>query len=303
MSDPVVCWQSDFQPHPEFIVPGLREATPEALAQAEVCIGHPGAEQLAAMPRLRWLQIMTAGAERWLHLPPAITLTSANPVFAEPAAEHALALLLALGRDLPRQARAGLERRWTKSAVCRDLAQATVVLVGLGMIGGAIAARAAAFGARVVGVRRDPRGAPPPGVAEVQPFAALGGLLAQADALVLALPATAATAGLVSRAHLERLKPGALVINVGRGTTIDQQALVDGLAAGRIGGAGLDVTDPEPLPPEHPLWGFPNVLITGHSVNTSPGKARRRAALVNAQLARWRRGEPLLHQVDRAGGY
>jgi phosphoglycerate dehydrogenase-like enzyme len=303
MSAPVVCWQSDFQPHPDFIVPGLVEPTPATLAAAEICIGHPTAEQLAAMPRLRWLQIMTAGAERWLHVPRSIILTSANPVFVEPAAEHALALLLALGRDLPHQVRQGVARQWTKSTVCRDLAQATVVVVGLGAIGRAIAVRLAAFGARVVGVRREPHGPPPPAVAEVHGIAALDGLVERADALVLALPGTAATEALVSRRHLVRLKPGALVVNVGRGTTLDQQALVDGLIDGRIGGAGLDVTTPEPLPADHPLWGLPNVLITGHSVNTSPGKARRRAVLVNAQLARWGAGEPLHHQVDRAAGY
>lgn len=302
MSDPIVCWQSDFQAHPDFVVPGLREAGGVDLAQVEVCIGHPTAEQLAAMPRLRWLQIMTAGAERWLHLPEHIVITSANPVFAEPAAEHAVALLLALGRDLPAQVRHGIDRCWTKSDICRDVANATVVLVGIGAIGQAIAARLAPFGARVLGVRRT-AGTPPPGIAEVHGIEHLGALLPQADALVLALPTTASTGALISRAHLERLKPGALVINVGRGTTIDQAALVDGLASGRIGGAGLDVTEPEPLPPEHPLWGFANVVITGHSVNTSSGKARRRAALVCAQLDRWRRGEPLHHQVDRVRGY
>jgi phosphoglycerate dehydrogenase-like enzyme len=303
MSHPIVCWQSDFQPHPDFVVPGLCEPSAELLAQAEICIGHPSAEQLAAMPRLRWLQIMIAGAERWLHVPSSIILTTANPVFVEPAAEHALAMLLALGRDLPHQVRQGVARQWTKSATCRDVDQATVVVVGLGAIGQAIAVRLAAFGAHVIGARRDPRGTPPPGVAAVHGVADLASLLTRADVLVLALPSTVATDGLVSRAHLEQLKPGALVINVGRGTTIDQQALVDGLTNGRIGGAGLDVTTPEPLPPEHPLWAFPNVLITGHSVNTSPGKARRRAALANAQLARWRRGEALLYQVDRAKGY
>jgi phosphoglycerate dehydrogenase-like enzyme len=303
MSHPIVCWQSDFQPHPEFVVPELREPTPALLSQAEVCIGHPTAEQLAAMPRLRWLQVMTAGAERWLHLPTSIILTTANPVFVEPAAEHALSLLLALGRDLPHQVRQGVQRQWTKSTSCRDLAQATVVVIGLGAIGQAIAVRLAAFGARVIGVRRDLHGSVPPGVTAVHGVSGLPDLLGQADVVVVALPTTAATDGLLSRAHLEGVKPGAVVINVGRGSTIDQQALVDGLRSGRIGGAGLDVTTPEPLPSEHPLWSFPNVLITGHSVNTSPGKARRRAALVIAQLERWSRNEPLWYQVDRSKGY
>jgi phosphoglycerate dehydrogenase-like enzyme len=303
MNSPVVCWGNDFQPHPDFRLPELREATLQAMAEAEACIGFPTPEQLAAMPRLRWLQLMSAGAERWLHVPAAILLTSANSVFAEPAAEHALALLLALGRDLPNQVRHGLAQRWTKSVVCRDLAQAHVALLGLGSIGRAIAVRLGACGARVTAFRRHGDSACPPGVASVRGFDELANELPLCDAVVLALPATPATQGLLSHAHLERLKPGALVVNVGRGSTIDQQALVDGLATGRIGGAGLDVTVPEPLPPGHPLWTLDNVLISGHSVNTSSGKPRRWTELVSAQLERWKSGKPLLYQVDRTLGY
>jgi phosphoglycerate dehydrogenase-like enzyme len=303
MNAPVVCWGNDFQPHRDFQVPELREATPQSMSEAEVCIGFPTPEQLAAMPRLRWLQLMSAGAERWLHVPETILLTSANSVFAEPAAEHALALLLALGRDLPNQVRHGLAHRWTKSVVCRDLAQARVALLGLGSIGRAIAVRLGAFGARVTAFRRHGDAACPPGVAGVRGFEELVNELPHSDAVVLALPATPATQGLLSRALLGLLKPGALVVNVGRGSTLDQQALVEGLASGRIGGAGLDVTVPEPLPPGHPLWTLDNVLISGHSVNTSSGKPRRWTELVSAQLGRWRRGEPLLYQVDRARGY
>jgi phosphoglycerate dehydrogenase-like enzyme len=303
MSAPVVCWGNDFQPHPGFQVAELRAATPQALAEAEACIGFPTPEQLAAMPRLRWLQLMSAGAERWLHVPASILLTSANSVFAEPAAEHALALLLALGRDLPSQVRHGLAQRWTKSAVCRDLAQAQVALLGLGSIGRAIAVRLGACGARVTAFRRHGDAACPPGVLSVRGFAELAQALPLSDAVVLALPATPATQGLLSRDLLALLKPGALVVNVGRGSTIDQDALVDGLRSGRIGGAGLDVTVPEPLPPGHPLWTLEQVLISGHSVNTSSGKPRRWTELVNAQLGRWQRGEPLLYQVDRTLGY
>src|SRR5271154_580155 len=168
MSAPVVCWGNDFQPHVDFHVPELREATPQALAEAEACIGFPTPEQLAAMPRLRWLQLMSAGAERWLDVPEAILLTSANSVFAEPAAEHALALLLALGRDLPNQVRHGLAQRWTKSALCRDLAQAQVALLGLGSIGRAIAVRLGACGAQVTAFRRHGAADCPPGVAGVR---------------------------------------------------------------------------------------------------------------------------------------
>jgi phosphoglycerate dehydrogenase-like enzyme len=303
MTDAVLCWGNDFQPHPGFQVPGLLESTPENLARAEVCIGFPTAEQLAAMPRLRWLQVMSAGAERWLHIPRTILLTSANSVFAEPAAEHALALLLAVGRDLPNQVRHQSVQRWTKSTVCRDVAHARIALLGLGSIGQAIAVRLAAFGAHVTGFRRRADGPVVPGVAAVHAFADLGQALPESDVVMLALPATPETEKLLSRQLLERLKPGALIINVGRGSTIDQQALVDGLTAGRIGGAGLDVTVPEPLPPGHALWTCPNVLISGHSVNTSLGKPRRWTELVSAQLARWIKGEPLKYQVDRSLGY
>jgi phosphoglycerate dehydrogenase-like enzyme len=303
MSDAVICWGNDFQPHPDFNVPGLIEYDSRTAGHAEICIGFPSAAQLASMPRLRWLQLMSAGAERWLHIPPAILLTSANSVFAEPAAEHALALLLALGRDLPNQVRHGVAHRWIKSTQCRDVSHAQVALLGLGSIGQAIAARLAAFSATVAGFRRTAQGAVPPGVHSVHAFAELGHMIATMDAVVLALPATPATEKILSRSLLEGLKPGALVVNVGRGSTIDQEALIDGLASGRIGGAGLDVTVPEPLPPEHPLWSCANVLISGHSVNASSGKPRRWSELVITQLARWRGGEPLLYQVDRTLGY
>ena len=303
MNAPVVCWGNDFQPHPDFHVPRLREATAQVLSEAEACIGFPTPEQLNAMPRLRWLQLMSAGAERWLHVPERILLTSANSVFAEPAAEHALALLLALGRDLHHQVRHGLDQRWTKSALCRDLDQAHVALLGLGSIGRAIAVRLSACGARVTAFRRQGESACPPGVRAVRAFSALSDELPHCAAVVLALPATPATQGLLSRALFARLKPGALVVNVGRGSTLDQEALIEGLASGRIGGAGLDVTVPEPLPPGHPLWTLDNVLISGHSVNTSSGKPRRWTELVNAQLDRWQSGAPLLYQVDRTQGY
>jgi phosphoglycerate dehydrogenase-like enzyme len=303
MSNAVLCWGNDFQPHPDFQVPGLLESSASNLATADVCIGFPTAEQLSSMPHLRWLQLMSAGAEKWLHIPASILLTSANSVFAEPAAEHALALLLALCRDLPNQVRHGTAQSWTKSTVCRDVSRARIALLGLGSIGQAIAVRLAAFNAHVTGFRRHASGAVPPGVHDLYAFSDLGRILESVDVVVLALPATPDTDKLLSRAHLARLKPGALIVNVGRGSTIDQEALIEGLGSGRIGGAGLDVTVPEPLPPGHPLWSCPNALISGHSVNTSAGKPRRWTDLVTTQLARWQRGEPLLYQVDRTLGY
>jgi phosphoglycerate dehydrogenase-like enzyme len=300
---PVACWTDFFRPDPAFRELGIVDASPETLAAAEICIGFPGAEQIAAMPRLRWLQLMSAGADRWRQIPPEVVITTANPVFAEPASEHALALLLALGRDLPTHFRLGLEHRWGRSGATRDLARSTVVVVGIGYIGQAIATRLKAFGARVIGVRRNLAKGFPPGVDEVIGIESLEAALARADALVLALPLTSESERLVTRRHLEALKPGALVVNVGRGKTLDQDALVDGLVSGRIGGAGLDVTVPEPLPSDHPLWGFPNVIITGHSLGNSPGRTGRRVALVAAQLERWRKGETLLHRLDRNLGY
>jgi phosphoglycerate dehydrogenase-like enzyme len=300
---PVACWTDFFRPDPAFRELGLLDASPKTLAAAEICIGFPSPEQIAAMPNLRWLQLMSAGADRWSLIPRDVIITTANPVFAEPASEHALALLLALGRDLPTHFRLGQEHRWGRSGVTRDLARATVVVAGVGHIGEAIATRLKAFGAKVIGVRRNFAKGLPPGVDEVIGIEDLGSAAARADALVLALPLTPHTERIVTRKHLEALKPGALVVNVGRRRTLDQDALVDGLGSGRIGGAGLDVTVPEPLPADHPLWDFPNVILTGHSLGNSPGRAARRVALVAAQLERWRKGEPLLYQLDRGQGY
>jgi len=282
---------------------------PSALiADAEVYVGVPDDATLAAMPRLRWLQLPSAGCDGWparLAGRPEVVLTTANGVFGVPAAEHALALLLAFCRDLPTYVRQQDRQHWAKTLRARELDGAIVAILGFGDIGRELAVRLAACGSRVLALSRR-GGVAPPGVAELHAVDAPGaidGVLAQADFVVACLPATPATVGLLDARRLALMRPGAVLINVGRGSAVDEVALIAALERGHLGGAGLDVTTIEPLPAASPLWRLPQVLITSHSVNTAPGKHRRRFRLLDQQFTRWLAGDALLNVVDRQAGY
>jgi len=285
-------------------------APPDALGEVEALVAWSLThEQLAAAPRLRWLQAMSAGVE---HLPltdlaeRGIRLSNMSGVHAPNIAEHALAMMLALARRIPALVLAQRDHRWRDTAThdeVFELAGQTVVLVGLGAIGAAIAPRAAAFGMRVLGVRRNPEQALPPGVAEGFGLDRLDAALAEADHVVVSLPATPDTRGLFDAARLAAIKPGAFFYNVGRGATVDTAALTAALATGHLGGAGLDVVDPEPLPPESPLWGMANVLITAHTSGATPKYWERGVEILLDNLRRYAAGQRLQTEVDPRAGY
>ncbi len=263
---------------------------------------------LTAAVRLRWLQTGGAGVDT---LPLAelarrgVTLTNNSGVHAPNIAEHTLAMMLAFARQLPQLVRAQDQHRWrdteTHGAVF-ELNGQTLLLLGLGDIGLAIAARAAAFNMRVVGVRR--RDLPLPELPiEIAPMSQLTDLLGAADHVVTSLPLTKTTAGLLGAAQLAAMKAGAFIYNVGRGPVIDTAALTAALASGHLGGAGLDVVDPEPLPADSPLWDMKNVLITSHTSGASPIYWERGAAILLENVRRFGAGQPLLNVVDLDAGY
>jgi phosphoglycerate dehydrogenase-like enzyme len=244
-----------------------------AVAGAEVLVtGHNmygGVIEQAAKesaPGLRWIQLLTAGFDKLRRpmIPDGVIVTSAGDGLAPTVAEHALTLLLALGRKLPvtlaNQAAGSWDR--TIKETLFSLNDRAVAVVGFGPIGRAIAVRLRPFGARVLAVSLHGRSSPL--ADECHAAGALDAVLARADAAVLALPLTPATRRVFDADRLAACKPGMLLVNVGRGAVVDPAALVAALQSGRIGGAGLDVTDPEPLPTDHPLWSAPNVLITPH---------------------------------------
>lgn len=280
------------------------------LAEADALITwNLSTELLAAAPRLDWLQTGGAGVDGFPLAALAargIVVTNASGVHAPNMAEHAMAMILAFARGLPQLLRAQAAHRWRDEATHREVFELpgqTLLLVGLGEIASAIAPRAAAFGLHVHGVRRNLNASPPPHVERVVPLTDLTVALRQADHVVLTLPATAETRGLLGEAELAAMRRGAYLYNLGRGAVVDTPALIAALTAGQLGGAGLDVVDPEPLPADSPLWEMPNVIVTAHTAGATPRYWDRGAALIEANLDRWLKGEPLLNRVDLDAGY
>jgi phosphoglycerate dehydrogenase-like enzyme len=241
------------------------------------------------MPALRVVQLMSAGVDTWLGLlPEHVLLCDGRGVHDSSTAEWAAAAVLAHIRNFPAFVRAQAERRWAFTST-DELAGKRVLIVGAGSIGSALAARLAPFDVEITLVARSAR----PGV---EPVERLPALLPGADVVVLLLPLTSRTRGLVDAKFLAGLPDGALLVNAARGPVVDTEALLAECASGRLD-AALDVTDPEPLPADHPLWTLPNVFITPHVAGTVAGFHRRAFALVGDQLRRYATGQPLINVV------
>jgi phosphoglycerate dehydrogenase-like enzyme len=248
-------------------------------------------ELIAQMPNLEVVQLLTVGFDAALeHVPDHVTLCNAVGVHDASTAELAVALVLASLRGIDDFARAMPQGNWIHDRR-PSLADRRVVIVGAGGVGQAIANRLAAFEAEVTLVARSQR----PGVVAISE---LPSLLPEVDVVILAIPLDASTKGLVDDSFLSRMRDGALLVNVARGGVVDTQALVQHAQQGRIR-AALDVTDPEPLPPEHPLWRIPGVLISPHVGGNTSAFLPRARALVEKQIDRWRSGDPLEHVVQR----
>jgi phosphoglycerate dehydrogenase-like enzyme len=267
-------------------------------------------EVLAAAPKLRWIQVMSAGVERCVSIPAVRErrplLTNMQRVAGPVMAEHVMALMLAFSRSLqfyiPEQ-RAG---RWTPEvpppARSLELQGKTVLVAGLGGIGTEVARRAHAFGMKVTATRASGREGPP-FVSYVGLPDELPALARDADFVVNTLPLTEQTRGLFDAKLFGVMKPGAIFVNVGRGGSVVQDDLVAALRSGRLAGAGLDVTDPEPLPAGHPLYSLPNVIITPHvAADTDLGNAAR-WSIVRENLRRYAAGEAMLSEVALERGY
>ena len=290
-------------PGVELLEAGDREEWPHRIADCDALIGHPDEPLLDAAARLRWVQVGSAGVN---HLPldalrwRGIVLTSGGGTYGTPIAEHILGLMLAFAAGLPTLLDLSRRGVWAPEQVRHrrfELAGQTIAILGLGDIGSALARRASAMEMRVLGVRRRPL-PPPPGVAEAVPWERRLEAIRQADHVALCLPLTPATDRAFGADEFAAMKPTAFVYNVGRGRTIDREALLTALREGRIAGAGLDVTDPEPLPAGDPLWTAPNVILTQHTSGFSPNNHARLLALYADNLARFVRGEPLRNRVD-----
>jgi phosphoglycerate dehydrogenase-like enzyme len=247
-------------------------------------------ELLSRMKRLRLIQTVTAGVEPYRpYVPDGAVLCNARGVHDAGTAEWAVGAMIAVLRDFPAFAADQLQGRWGYRHT-GVLADSTVLIVGYGSIGEALERRLAGFEVNVIRVARSARDG-------VHPESDLPVLLPQADVVVLLVPATQATTGLVDAAFLARMKDGALLVNAARGAVVDTMALVAELNSGRLR-AAVDVTDPEPLPQGHPLWTAPGLFLTPHVAGSTPASLRRATDLVRAQLLRFHAGEPLLNVIS-----
>jgi phosphoglycerate dehydrogenase-like enzyme len=277
------------------------------LAGADVAFGQPPPADAVASQRLSWIHLTSAGYTGYskdeVQAPlkaRGARLTTSSGVYAEPCAEHVLAFMLAWARQLPMALEEQrTERGWKQGEIRRRsvlLAEQRVMLFGFGSIGARIAAMLAPFTPHVTGVRRSVRGDEP---IETLSFAdpRVSEYLARAQHVVNLLPGADFTARYFDAARIGRMAPGAVFYNVGRGSTVDQTALAQRLHDGTLGAALLDVTDPEPLPPEHPLWSTPNCFITPHSAGGHHDEGERLVQHFLANFARFVQAEPLLDRV------
>jgi phosphoglycerate dehydrogenase-like enzyme len=279
------------------------------LDEIEIAAGGFPHDLLPQARNLRWVQQWGAGADWLLRCPEAaeldFVLTSASGVHTIPISEHILAFLLAFGRGFHHALRAQVRREWfsyEQQTGIFELVGKTMVLVGVGAIGGRTAELATALGMRVLGVRRDPT-AGAPGVEAMYGPAQLFDLLPEADFLVLAVPLTHETQGMIGERELWAMKPTAHIVNVGRGGLVQEDALIRALQEEWVAGAGLDVFETEPLPEDSPLWGMDNVIITAHYAGANPYYTERAMAIFLDNLERYRAGEPLRNVVDKRIGY
>lgn len=263
-----------------------------------------GLREALSRSKTRWVQLPFAGIERFVAagvIDPERTWTCAKGIYGPATAELALTLILAAARELPRHLRS---KTWIRNAdlhATRRLAGGTVLIVGTGGIGTALAGMLEPLGPRIIAANRSGTA-----MAEAERTIRMGdlvGLLPEVDWVVLAAPLTAETKGLIDAEALEAMKPAAWVVNVARGGLVDTEALLDALREDRIGGAALDVTDPEPLPDDHPLWGMDNVIITSHAANTFEMAIPELRELVKRNVGRFAAGEELEGLVDVEAGY
>lgn len=284
------------------------ESEPRFWDQAELLFAqHTDPTRIGKAKQLRWIQTYGAGVE-WLLTPEVreraeLVITNAR-IHAQPIAEHVFGMILSFVRNLDGAVRLQTERRWEPSQLrqrLRTVEGATLGVLGVGEIGQRIAQVGSALGMRVIGLRRTAQ--PLPGLAQSYGEGELHTFLAASEYLVNALPLTERTRGLLGRDALARLPRGAFLVNIGRGGTIDTRALVAALESGQLGGAALDVTDPEPLPSDHALWRHPNVILTPHYAGAHPGYDQRATELFLENLARYEAGAPLRSIVDKRAGY
>jgi phosphoglycerate dehydrogenase-like enzyme len=277
----------------------------EAVQIAEAVIGLPNPATLGRYGSLKWVQLFVAGIDAYTGLAKTgVVVTNATGAYGQAVSEHMAAMTIALFKRLHQYRDEQNKHEWKGHGTVRSIKGSTVLVVGLGNIGGEYAKIIKALGAYVIGVRRAVKDKPD-FADELVLREDIDKVLPRADIVALIVPNTGQTAGFFNRERITRMKKGAVLVNAGRGNAVDQDALADALESGALSGAGLDVTDPEPLPPDHRLWRIENALITPH---VSGGfnlhetyEAVMSICIDNA--ARYAQGKPLRNIVDFETGY
>jgi phosphoglycerate dehydrogenase-like enzyme len=304
--------QKDF-PQLEVVNRPSYEGIDEHIRDAEIIIGWSlRPQQLASARNLRWIHSPAAAVHQLLFpelVNSGVMLTNGRDVNGPVVAEHVMALILALAKNLPQAMRFQARRFWAQEEMWnrlprpREIAGATLGLVGVGSIGSKVAKHAAAMGMRVIAVRDNLEKPRPEGVETVLPSSKLDLLVSQSDYIALTVPVTPETRNLLDTARFARMKPDACLINVGRGPLIEEAALLTALRERKIGGAALDVFEHEPLPADSPLWELENLLITPHTAGLTEKLWERQYELISENLRRYLEPRPLLAVVDKQKGY
>jgi len=279
------------------------------LGRIEIGMGDIPLKLIPRMPRFKWWQLWSAGADVLQRFPPLkelpFQLTSASGIHGQQIAEHVFGMLLGWNRCLVKALDAQRQHKWLfiGDEQLSTLEGKTMLILGYGAIGGTIARIALSFGMKVIGLRRNPaRGGDMAGVL-LEASARLRDFLPQADYVVNILPNTQDTLHFFGAAEFALMKNSALYINVGRGVTTGEADLIDALRQKRIAGALLDVTETEPLPEDSPLWNLDNAIITGHYAGCGPDYTHKAMCIAMENLERYKRGEPLKNLVDKSKGY
>ena len=284
-------------PNAVHVYAGRRTVTPEQLAQATILFGWPRPKDMKNARSLQWFQTMWAGTEEYEGmLPQGVLFTCSAGTNSRSVAEHMLASLLAVCRRLPTYRDSQRAHKWEDEGAMKTILGGTVLVLGAGHVGSDFAAMCRSLGAKTVGFKRTVRGSVP-GFDQVYTMEELDRWLPQADVVAMTLPHSPETAGLMDERRLRLMKADAVLLNAGRGSALDQQALAKVMGEGHLWGAALDVAEPEPLPQDSPLWDIPNLLITPHVAGGMRLEITRRACIKLAQdnLRRYLAGEPLVN--------
>ena len=292
-------------PETELIFNEFLKAEEADVHRADVILGNVKQAYIQGAEKLKWVQLCSAGTDGYIPvLPKDALLTNASGVYGSAIGEFMLAMLMSVQKNLQYYGKNQVEHNWAKAADVKTFENSTCLVLGLGDLGGNFAKRVKALGSYVIGVRRT-KADKPVYVDELYQPDALRELLPRADIVAMTLPQTPDTAKIMNEETISLMKPGSILVNVGRGSAVDQDALIKALESGHLAGAAIDVMEPEPLPADHPLWDAKNLLITPHISGqwTLPSIMDNVVDIFERNVKAYLNGDELENMVDYETGY